>query len=470
MRVSGRLGLLLLLGTAALHAAPHRYEVRIDESLDRLDVRACFDGAAPDFLTAETSGAGAFLEHVDLGGGTASPPPRADRISLQALGPDACIEYKVRLDAKRSGVQTGGPESRWVGRDLLTSIGDWLWRPPGDGGEIEIRFRLPAGVNVSTPWRKVQPDQPVFRVGPTPASWPGVVAIGRFAPRELQVGGATLHLALLDGPSDAQRVRLETWIEAAARNVASLHGRFPVESLQVVVAPTSRGRGPVPWAYVARGGGPAVHLFINPSHPAADFMRDWSATHEMAHLFLPYVGPRDTWLAEGLPTYLQYLLMARGGALDESEAWSRMIVGLQRAAKVGAGLTLAQASERAGIGGVYQRVYWGGAALLLEADLRLRESSGGTRSLDSALEGIARCCLTQDRRWPASELLDEMDRATGATVFSDLARERLGMPQFPDFQAQMVRAGVSVANGEVVLDDSAPLAAARRAMMRARRP
>jgi hypothetical protein len=473
MRTGFWLPALMALAAAGPHpaqaAALHRYSVQVGESLDRLKVRACFDGAAPAFLAADTDGAAAYLEQITLPGHPGSRPPRADRIALPGLADDACIEYRVKLDAVRGGAQTGGPESRWVGRDLLTSIGDWFWRPPPEAGDIEISFSLPSGVHVSTPWEPApaHTDKPAFRIQPTPAGWPGVVAIGRFASEELHVGGAKLRLAMLDGPPAERQARIVGWVESAARNVASLLGRFPVESLQVVVAPTPRGNGPVPWAYVSRGGGPGVHFFINPSHPAAELRRDWTATHEMSHLFLPYVAARDTWLAEGVPTYLQNLLMARGGVLEEREAWSRMIVGLQRAAKVAPGLTLAQASERAGVGGVYQRAYWGGAGVMLEADLRLRELSGGSQSLATALEGIARCCLAQNRRWPASELLDEMDNATGTTVFAALLRERVEVPEFPEFQSQLVRAGVSVSGGEVVLDDAAPLAEARRAMMRA---
>lgn len=472
MRIAAALAAIALMAVAGLPsgaAAPlHRYRVDVAESLDRLKVRACFDGPAPAYLMAGTSGAAAYVEQLSFPGGSPGSMPLADRIDLGNLAGGACIDYSVRLDAVRGGVQSGGPESRWVGRDLLTSIGDWLWRPPPESGEIEISFALPPGVKVSTPWRPVagKEGQSAYLPGSTPAEWPGVVAFGRFSVRDIAAGGATLHMAMLDGPPAAEQARIERWIASAARNVATLRGRFPVDSLQVIVSPIARGKGPVPWAYVARGGGPAVHLFINPAHSDAEFSRDWSATHEMAHLFLPYVGPRDVWLTEGVPTYLQNLLMARGGAIEEREAWSRMIVGLQRGAKVGAGLTLAEASGRAGIGGIYQRVYWGGAGLMLEADLRLREQTGGTQSLDTALEGIARCCLGQERRWPAVELLEQMDRATGTTVFADLARERLDVPEFPDFQSQLVRAGVTVSGGEVVLDDSAPLAGERRAMAR----
>jgi hypothetical protein len=470
MRLSWLPGLLLAAsGMSAAQAAPvHRYQVEVHESLDRLRVRACFDGPAPSALAAETSGARAFLEQVKVTGSGPARLPDGDGIVLEGLADDSCIEYRVKLEAAREGVQTGGPESRWAGRDLLSSIGDWLWRPPREAGEIEITFKLPSGVNVSTPWQRSAGNggAHVYRVGPTPANWPGIVAFGRFTERHVAVDGGTLHLAILDGPPPQQQAWIERWIAAAARNASTLQGRFPMESVQVIVAPTPRGRGPVPWAYVSRGGGPAVHLFINPAHPAEAFARDWSATHEMSHLFLPYVVARDVWLMEGLPTYLQNVLMARGGAIDEREAWKRMIVGFQRAAKVGAGLSLAKASERVGTAGLYQRVYWAGAALMLEADLRLREQSGGTQSLDTALGAIAQCCFGQERRWTAAELMEQLDKTTGTPIFGDIVREQLDDIEFPDFKAVLVRAGVTVADGEVVLDDSAPWAAARQALMR----
>lgn len=460
--------LLAVAGIAAAQAAPlHRYQVDVADSLDRLHVRACFEGAAPEALVAETSGAQTFLEQLKLAGDKQARLPAGGRIGLEGVGDDGCIEYRVKLEAARGGVQSGGPESRWAGRDLLTSIGDWLWRPQ-EAGEIEISFKLPPGINVSAPWQRHADagSADVYRLGPTPVNWPGIVAFGHFKVRDIAVPGGMLHLAILDGPPAQQQAWIERWIENAARNASMLRGRFPVESAQVVVAPTARGQGPVPWAYVSRGGGPAVHLFINPAHQPGAFERDWSATHEMSHLFLPYAVARDSWLSEGLPTYLQNVLMARGGAIDEREAWKRMILGFQRAAKVGGGLSLARASERVGMGGLYRRVYWGGAALMLEADMRLRERSAGTQSLDTALEAIAQCCLGQDRRWTAVELMARLDEATGTAIFSDIVREHLDDPGFPDFKALLVRAGVTVSDGEVVLDPAAPWAPLRESLMR----
>jgi hypothetical protein len=459
---------LTLLAAAAASAAPlHRYIVVVGESLDLLAVKACFDGKVPGALVAETSGARTFLEEVRLSGRLLQPQG-GELIALDGAPDNACVDYRVKLRPATSAAQTGGPETRRIGRDLLTSVGDWLWRPGEleEGAGVELSFVLPAGVAVSVPWARTVAAKPTFRLGPTPYNWPAIAAFGRFAEREIVVPGALLRLVFLGGLTPAQQARAEHWVRGAAHNVTTLYGRFPVESVQVIVAPTPRGRGPVPWAYVSRGGGAGVHLFIDPVRAPEEFDRDWSLTHEMSHLFVPYVAARDAWLFEGLPTYLQNVLMVRGAAIEPQEGWSRLIAGFQRGARAGTGLRLAQASERVAVRGNYLRVYWAGAAMMLDADLRLREITQGRHSLDTALAGLAECCLAPERRWSADELIATLDRITGTTVFGDVMHEQFESDDFPDFKRVLVRAGVTVKDGEVVLDPAAPGAPFREALMR----
>lgn len=460
----------MLLSAGAACAAPlHRYTVGVGESLDVLVVKACFDGKSPAALVAETSGARTFLEEARLSGSLLQPQG-GEVIALDGAADNTCVDYRVRLRPAAGAAQTGGPETRRVGSDMLTSVGDWLWRPREleEAGDVELSFVLPAGVAVSVPWARTAAAaaKPTFRLGPTPYNWPAIVAFGRFVEKEIAVPGALLRLGFPGGLNPAQQARAEQWVRSAAHSVTTLYGRFPVETVQVIVAPTPRGRGPVPWAYVSRGGGAAVHLFIDPARTPEEFDRDWSLTHEMSHLFLPYVVARDAWLFEGLPTYLQNILMVRGGAIEAREGWSRLIAGFQRGARAGAGLSLAQASERIAARGNYLLVYWAGAAMMLDADLRLREVSQGRQSLDTALAGLAGCCLAPERRWSADELIATLDRITGTTVFGDVTREQLESDEFPDFKGVLVRAGVTVRDGEVVLDPAAPGAPFREALMR----
>jgi hypothetical protein len=464
-----RAAALMLAGAALLahaaQAAPlHRYTVRVDPSLERLAIDACFDGAVPQTLSAD-DGAARFLKQIEVAGVPAAAVRVEDReATVTGAPPDACIAYRVELRPRTSGQQIGGAETRRIGGDLLTAFGDWLWRPAtlADGEDIELAFELPPSVAVSAPWRRVaDAAKPTFRLAGTPAEWPGVVAFGRFVPVDIETAGTRVALAVVGDVDAAQREFAAGWIARAVRGVATGYGRFPVPALQVVVAPAAqRGRSPVPWAYVARGGGSAVHLFVDYSR--SDIERDWSLSHELSHLFLPYLESRDAWLFEGLPTYLQNVLMARSGAITEEEAWRRMGEGFARGAGVGKNLSLREASGRNGRGGIYRRVYWGGAAYLLAADLQLRKA--GRSSLDTVLETLADCCGDTSRRYGAQEIIARMDAASGTTVFSTLAADMLDRPAFPDTEALFRELGIEMLGGHPILHDG-PGAALRTAIM-----
>jgi hypothetical protein len=462
--LAGFVAFALSVSTSA--AALHQYTVRVDSTLERLSVSACFDGSAPQQLVADDT-ASLYLDKMQLRNpGQGSLTVSGWEAELSDLPENACVDYEVQLRPETTGAQTGGPQTRRIGRDLLTSIGDWFWRPvtmPADA-DIEVRFELPAGISVSAPWINAGDSARVFRVGPTPREWPGVVAFGGFSPIEINVPGARLKLIMMDSPLPALRDSLRHWIERAALAVTTIYGVFPVANLQVIVAPTSRGSKPVPWAYVSRGGGSAVHLFVRPNRTESDFMRDWSLVHEMSHLFLPYLEWGDGWLAEGLPTYFQNVAMARGGLISPEEAWRRMYQGFESGKDVGRSYTVIEAAQRIGERGIYRRVYWGGAAYMLAADLRLREASNSTPVLADVLFDIHRCCLNGNDRWRADELVAKLDASSGTRVFSELVDEQLESRPFPDYESIYEKLGIRMLGGHPIFVD-APAARYRNAIM-----
>jgi hypothetical protein len=447
-RAAGLAAVVLLLsaGTAAAERL-HKYTVAVDPELSTLSVRACFDGVAPSILSAESLDATLALIDIRVEGSRKSIAPSGS-VSLKTVPENGCVLYRVNVSQPIRQHDRTGDKIYHVGKDLLTSVGIWLWRPEtlAADEDIEIAFVLPEGVAVSAPWRpvSVNGERAVFRTGRGPHDWPASVAFGRFREREIRVGGARLRLAVLDATPAADVEQIQAWIRDSAQMVADLYGRFPQSQAQIVVAPGARGNEPTPWAYVARGGSPAAHFFINQRRPIQEFFDDWTAVHELSHLLLPFVNADDIWLSEGVATYYQNVLRARGGRMTAAEAWQRLHAGFVRGMQTAPGLTLAQATEGMYRDGTYMRVYWEGAAVLLIADVRLRQMTAGRQSLDTALAALNDCCAATDRAWSARELFDKLDEMTGSGVFREIYDRHVASRNFPDLSQTYRALGVRI--------------------------
>ena len=296
------------------------------------------------------------------------------------------------------------------------------------------------------------------------------MAFGHFKEREIRVGGARLRLAVLDGTPTADAEQMQAWMLDSAQMVANLYGRFPQSQAQILVAPGARGNEPTPWAYVVRGGSPAAHFFINQRRPIREFFEDWTAVHELSHLLLPYINSDDIWLSEGVATYYQNVLRARGGRMKASDAWQRLHAGFVRGMESAQGLTLAQATESMYRDDTYMRVYWEGAAMLLIADVRLRQMTAYKQSLDTALAALNECCAATDRAWSARELFDKLDEVTGTGIFSEIYDQHVASRNFPDLAQTYKALGISMGTGGIEFSADDKEAKLRDAIMDAGAP
>ncbi len=448
----------------------HKYAVSIDPELSTLSVRACFAGKAPTALFAESLDAPLALLDVRAENSRKSIAPSGS-ISLKSLAQDSCVVYHVDVSRPIRRHDLTGDKIYRIGKDLLTSVGIWLWRPDRleADEDLEITFVLPDGIAVSAPWPPAAPPAPrnVFRIGRGPADWPASVAFGRFKERELRIGEARLRVAVLDANPPVDAELMHAWIRDSAQLVADLYGRFPLSQGQILIVPGASGREPAPWAYVVRGGSPAVHFFINQRRPIEEFYDDWTAAHELSHLLLPFVNPEDIWLSEGVATYYQNVLRARGGHLSAPQAWQRLHAGFARGMESGRGMTLAQATESMYSKDTYMRVYWEGAAILLIADVRLRQMTAGKQSLDTALAALNECCGMTDRAWSARELLAELDSLTGTSIFSEAYDEHVASTNFPDLSKTYRALGITASAQGVELSSEADAVQLRSAIMEA---
>jgi len=450
---------LLSCACQAASAADH-YQVKFDDDLAGVQVQACFDGAAPTRLERSRRAA-EYTGWIRRGDAPLDARAVDGGLELPALPDDACIDWRVKLAEAASGRDYR--TAFRAGDAIVASLGLWFWQP-SQPRPSEVRVQVPAGFSFSAPWPAAgRAGELRFEPEPTPSQWSARMAVGRFPSARLEPPGSSVRVAMPGFPEGADTARLVRWIEGSLDSVAGVFGFFPRPTLQVLILPVGRYGGPVAFAHVLRGGGPAAEFFIDPKATEEELRGDWKATHEFSHLLLPFVAEQDRWLSEGLASYYQNVLRARDGRLSEAQAWQELHDGFVRGAREAGTASLAAATRNGRASTM--RVYWSGAAMLLLADTRLRQRSGGKQNLDTALLALNRCCLGPERSWRARDLFGELDRLTGFGVFGEIYRDNVYADGFPDLSKVFRALGIDIEDSAVRLEDSAPLADLRRDIM-----
>ena len=189
---------------------------------------------------------------------------------------------------------------------------------------------------------------------------------------------------------------------------------------------------PVPWANTIRSRHQGVNVHVNPIYARADLLSDWTLYHELAHLFLPFLGRQQSWFAEGFASYMQYQLMHSAGVLSTDDMWARYREKIERAASRYdmPDRTFTEAARALRARRDYPTEYWGGAVYFLRVDAELRRRGSSVPELVSA---FVACCRFEARSLEA--LIETLDRLAGASVFSrELVdfRRAVGFPAYSE--------------------------------------
>ena len=294
-----------------------------------------------------------------------------------------------------------------------------------------------------------------WRVFALPAlllSWHAASAENEF--EELPVADGVMLIDWRGDYSAVQQERLRTWLEVVGTTVTLLHGRLPRGKIRIELTAYPFAGEAVPFAQVKRRNPQGVEFFINPAETLDAFVTDWTAYHELSHLFIPYPGRADVWFSEGLASYYQNVLQYRGGLLTEQQAWQKLFNGFMRGRDDDRhdDMTLAELTPRMREERAFMRVYWSGALYFLEADLAVRAHSGGKTRLDTILSNYGECCLGQQRRWTGRQIAQEFDRLADASIFVPLYDRFEAASAIPEFLPAMAAAGVTVDDDTVRID------------------
>jgi hypothetical protein len=271
---------------------------------------------------------------------------------------------------------------------------------------------------------------------------------------ELQIAGSDIDVVFGSPVSDGLRELVLDRIKLSAKAIVNYYRRYPVKEVRIDVTP-HYGRG-VSGGHASGWDGARIRLSVGKESTAADFAEDWVTTHEMVHLAFPSQEDQHHWIEEGQAVYIEPVARARVGELTPAKIWGDMV------------RDMPQGQPAPGDRGLdythtWGRTYWGGAIFCLLADVQIRERTHNQKGLEDALRAVLAEGNIQSE-WPLERAIAIGDKATGVPVLHDLYEQMKATPVTVDLDALWQKLGVKKVSGQIVFDDSAPLAAVRRAI------
>jgi hypothetical protein len=284
-------------------------------------------------------------------------------------------------------------------------------------------------------------------------------AFDKLAKTDLTVPGGVIHVAFAPGDIALPKEKILDRIRTSAKAVSTYYGRFPVNSLKLLMVPVDgpRVRGGTTWGYR----GAAIRVLLGRDSSEDDLRRDWVLVHEMVHVALPDMDERYNWLSEGLAVYIEPIARVQAGDLTAKEIWQAMMRDMPKG--------LPQAGDQ-GLDNTdtWGRKYWGGAMFCLMADIEIRKATGNRLGLQDAMRGVIAAGGSHEVDWPIERILGVADKAVGVDVLTRLHNSWGPKPVAPDLDALWRDLGLRAQGEGREFDDTAPLAAIRAAITAAR--
>jgi len=286
-------------------------------------------------------------------------------------------------------------------------------------------------------------------------------AFDKLAKTDIDVPGGVIHVGFAPGELALPKEKILDWVKTSAKAVSTYYGHFPVKSLRLLLVPVDgpRVRGGTTWGYR----GAAIRVLVGRDSSEEALKRDWVLVHEMVHTALPDMEERYNWLSEGLAVYVEPIARVQAGDLSAQEIWLAMMRDMPKG--------LPQTGEQGlDITDTWGRRYWGGAMFCLMADIQIRKATGNRLGLQDAMRGVQAAGGSHEVDWPIERILNAADKAVGVDVLTRLHNEWGQKAVTPDLNQLWRDLGLRNSGGTLEFDDTAPLAAIRKAITERREP
>lgn len=243
----------------------------------------------------------------------------------------------------------------------------------------------------------------------------------------IQTSQAKLIWHWEDDFSPEEKGKLTQWITQVYEQTTDLVAPFPFD-LNIHLHNSPQANEPVPWAGTSKGWQQRIHFHVNPKFKLKAFLADWTAPHEFAHMYHPYLGRTHSWFSEGFASYMQYIIMEHMGVIDRR---SRLALWKSHLARAEKGFryknqSLLQAMDKLKATKQYPILYWGGATYFMQVDQALRKND---LNLIKVWKYYVTCCRLKNESF--EPLIARLDSISNSTTFSEKLKQLETQKGFP---------------------------------------
>lgn len=272
----------------------------------------------------------------------------------------------------------------------------------------------------------------------------------------LLIGGSKIDVTIDASEAPVSETDVMRWVKSAAESVTAYYGRFPVPHLSLDIV-SFDGRGVRHGQTWGRDGG-LIRIHVGSKTPPEVLAEDWMLTHEMVHLAFPSLGDDQHWLEEGLSTYVEPIARIQAGHWTALQMWSDVARDMSKGQPQ-------DGDEGLDHTHTWGRTYWGGALFCFVADVEIRKQTHNKKGLQDALRGVLNAGGDIREDWDIEKALKAGDRAVGVNVLERLYGQWKDKPVEVDLAAMWKKLGVEADGAGVRLDNAAPMASIRRAIV-----
>ena len=229
--------------------------------------------------------------------------------------------------------------------------------------------------------------------------------------------------------SEKEKQKLQTWITRVHDAITKRFGQYPFP-IHIYFHKARWASEPVPWANTVRTAKQGVHFHVDSDASLGELLNDWTASHELSHLLIPYLGRSNMWFAEGFASYMQYKIMVDTGVLHQKQKWRKYASHLKKAEAryTYDRLPFLIASKQLAAERNFPTLYWGGAAYFINAEYQLLVEG---IDIDTLLKKYLSCCRLKTRN--LEDLISSFDALAQSPTFQSnylFIEKALGFPEY----------------------------------------